>query len=172
MMYNNAVLRSQPISARISPLMARKNARHAAVLELIGAHHVGSQEELRELLEARGISVTQATLSRDLRELGVVRVPGEDGSRYALPGTVVGGAIPSLGTLLPQLFASIDGVGELIVLKTLASGAQPVSEAIDAAGWREVLGTVAGENTILVICRSPQARQEVTLRLTELARGG
>jgi transcriptional regulator of arginine metabolism len=69
------------------------------------------------------------------------------------------------------LFSSIDGVGELIVLHTLASGAQPISEAIDAMGWREVLGTVAGENTILLICRSAQARQEVILRLTEIAQG-
>lgn len=153
-------------------MMAQKTERQAAILALIGANDVGSQEQLRRLLERGGVSVTQATLSRDLRELGVVRVPGENGARYALPGTVTGGAIPSLATLLPQLFASIDGVGELIVLKTLASGAQPVSEAIDASGWREVLGTVAGENTILVICRSAQARQEVILRLTDLARGG
>jgi transcriptional regulator of arginine metabolism len=151
--------------------MARKTERHAAILQLIRAHDVASQEELRKLLQQRGVSVTQATLSRDLRELGVVRVPGEEGARYALPDTVVSDAIPSLETLLPQLFSSIDGVSELIVLRTLASGAQPVSEAIDAAGWREVLGTVAGENTILVICRSAQARQEVTLRLTGLARG-
>lgn len=152
--------------------MASKTERHAAILQLIRAHDVASQEELRKLLQRGGVSVTQATLSRDLRELGVVRVPGDDGARYALPDSVVSDAIPSLETLLPQLFSSIDGVGELIVLRTLASGAQPVSEAIDAAAWREVLGTVAGENTILVICRSAQARQEVTLRLTELARGG
>ena len=151
--------------------MAHKIERHTSILQLIGAHDVSSQEELKSLLRERGVSVTQATLSRDLRELGVVRVPGADGARYALPETVAGEAIPSLGTLLPQLFSSIDGVGELIVLRTLASGAQPVSEAIDAVGWREVLGTVAGENTILVICRSPQARQEVTLRLTRLAAG-
>jgi len=151
--------------------MAHKPERLNTILELISAHDVASQEELRKLLEKRGVSVTQATLSRDLRELGVVRVPGENGARYALPETVAGEAIPSLETLLPQLFSSVDGVGELIVLHTLASGAQPVSEAIDAAGWREVLGTVAGENTILVICRSAQARQDVTLRLTELASG-
>lgn len=151
--------------------MARKTERQAAILELIGAHDVASQEELRRLLQRRGMSVTQATLSRDLRELGVVRVPGDDGARYALPETVASDAIPSLETLLPQLFSSIDGVGELIVLHTLASGAQPVSEAIDAAAWREVLGTVAGENTILVICRSATARHEVTSRLAELARG-
>ena len=150
--------------------MANKTERQATILELIGAQDVGSQQELKRLLGARGVLVTQATLSRDLRELGVVRVPTESGARYALPERLAGEGIPSLETLLPQLFSSIDGVGELIVLKTLTSGAQPISEAIDAAGWRDVLGTVAGENTILVICRSAQARQEVTLRLTELAR--
>lgn len=170
-MYNNTVRQGQPTIVTKGWRMARKADRQAAILELIGAHDVASQEDLRRLLDRRGVSVTQATLSRDLRELGVVRVPGEAGARYALPGTVAGEGIPSLESLLPQLFSSIDGVGELIVLRTLASGAQPVSEAIDATAWREVLGTVAGENTILVICRSTQARQEVTLRLTELARG-
>ena len=150
--------------------MATKTERHAVVLELIGAHDVASHEQLRQLLAGRGVVVTQATLSRDLRELGVVRVPTDRGARYALPETVVGDAIPSLETLLPQLFSRIAGVGELVVLHTLASGAQPVSEAIDAAGWKEILGTIAGENTILVVCRSQQARQEVTLRLTQLAR--
>lgn len=150
---------------------ARKTERHAAILKLIGAQDVGSQEELRRLLSSSGVSVTQATLSRDLRELGIVRVPGDDGARYALPETLAGEAKPSLETMLPQLFSSIDGVGELIVLHTLASGAQPISEAIDSMGWHEVLGTVAGENTILLICRSVQARQEVTLRLTAIARG-
>jgi transcriptional regulator of arginine metabolism len=152
--------------------MARKPERQATILELIGSHDVGSQEHLRRLLAQRGVSVTQATLSRDLRELGVVRVPTEDGARYALPATLGGESIPALETLLPQLFSHIDGVGELIVLHTLSSGAQPVSEAIDAVAWREVLGTVAGENTILVICRSVQARREVSARLTALARGG
>ena len=151
--------------------MAGKTERHAAILELIGATDVASQEQLRTLLARRGVRVTQATLSRDLHELGVARVPGEEGVRYALPERAAADAIPSLETLLPQLFSSIDGVGELIVLHTLASGAQPVSEAIDAAGWKDILGTIAGENTILVVCRSAQARQEVTLRLTGIARG-
>jgi transcriptional regulator of arginine metabolism len=152
--------------------MANKAERHSLILELIGAHDVGSQEDLRRLLARRDMAVTQATLSRDLRELGVARVPTGDGARYALPERLAGEAIPSLEALLPQLFSSIDGVGELIVLHTLTSGAQPISEAIDAAGWREVLGTVAGENTILIICRSAQARKSVTQRLGALARGG
>lgn len=150
--------------------MAHKTERHTAILQLIAANDVASQEALRQLLERRGVSVTQATLSRDLRELGVVRVPGDNGPRYALPLTGGGEAIPTLDVLLPQLFSRVDGVGELIVLHTLASGAQPISEAIDAAVWKEVLGTIAGENTILIVCRSAQARQEVTLRLSELAR--
>jgi transcriptional regulator of arginine metabolism len=171
MMYNNADRAGQPIFSLQRTGMAHKSERHAAILELISAHDVASQEALRQLLEERGVSVTQATLSRDLRELGVVRVPGDMGARYALPETVAGEAIPTLDFLLPQLFSRIDGVGELIVLHTLASGAQPVSEAIDAAAWKEVLGTIAGENTILVVCRSAQARQDVTVRLTQLARG-
>lgn len=152
--------------------MARKTERQAVILELIAAHGVGSQEELRRLLEQRGVSVTQATLSRDLRELGLVRVPGQEGPRYTLPEMMAGESAPSLEALLPQLFSRMDGVAELIVLHTLPSGAQPISEAIDAVGWKEILGTVAGENTILVICRSALERQEVTLRLNELARRG
>ena len=170
-MYNNAVLWGQPVSSLNRQDMAGKTERHAAILEIIRATDVASQEQLRGQLARRGVRVTQATLSRDLHELGVARVPGETGVRYALPERIAGDAIPSLETLLPQLFSSVDGVGELIVLHTLASGAQPVSEAIDAAGWKEVLGTIAGENTILVVGRSAQARQAVTLRLTELARG-
>ena len=152
--------------------MSQKSDRQDAILELIGRHDVRSHEDLRNLLAKRGIDATQATLSRDLRDLGVVRVPGEDGAHYALPEMVAGEAKPSLETLLPQLFSRVDGVGELIVLHTLAGGAQPISEAIDGANWREVLGTVAGENTILLICRSAAGRQTVTQRLSELARGG
>lgn len=151
--------------------MARKTERQATILQLIGAHDVTSHEHLRQLLAERGVTVTQATLSRDLREMGIVRVAGESGARYALPETIAGEAKPSLESMLPQLFSSVDGVGELVVLHTVASGAQPVSEAIDAMGWREVLGTIAGENTVLLVCRSAQARNDVTLRLAEIARG-
>lgn len=150
--------------------MTHKTERQTAILDLVGRNAVRSHEELRILLQRRGIRVTQATLSRDLRDLGVVRVPGETGAHYALPEQVVVEARPSLESLLPQLFSRVDGVAELVVLHTLSSGAQPISEAIDAANWREVLGTVAGENTILIICRSPAARLTVTRRLAELAR--
>jgi transcriptional regulator of arginine metabolism len=78
-------------------------------------------------------------------------------------------ATPLLGQLLPQWFSRIDGVGELIVLHTLPSGASPVSEAIDSQGWPEVIGTLAGENTVLIVCRSADARLALTARLVALS---
>jgi transcriptional regulator of arginine metabolism len=183
-MHNNAFSRSQSrrrrryrtlpvgaiLSAVQSPAGKRKPERHEAILRLIGSHAIGSQEELRQLLHERGWQVTQATLSRDLRELGLVRAQTDDGARYVRPESL--GADedkPSLEMLLPQLFDSVDGVSELLVLHTLPSGAQPIAEGIDATGWPEIIGTIAGENTILIVCRSSQARVELAERLRTLA---
>jgi transcriptional regulator of arginine metabolism len=152
--------------------MTKKQDRQHAILQLIGSHQIASQEELKRLLTARGVAVTQATLSRDLRDLGVVRAPGEDGARYMLREMVADEAKPSLEGLLPQLFSRIDGVGELLVLHTLPSGAQPVAEALDGQGWPEIIGTLAGENTVLIICRSAQARETLSRRIVELANAG
>jgi transcriptional regulator of arginine metabolism len=151
--------------------MSNKKERQRAITQLIGSRAVASQEELKQLLASQGFGVTQATLSRDLRDLGVVRAPGDGGARYMLPQMVVDEAKPSLESLLPQLFSRIDGVGELIVLHTLPSGAQPIAEAVDALGWPEIIGTLGGENTVLIVCRSPDARVRLTERLTQLARG-
>jgi transcriptional regulator of arginine metabolism len=149
--------------------MTTKPARQKAILQLIGAHEVASQEDLRQLLDSSGHCVTQATLSRDLRELGIVRAPTPTGPRYVQPEALAEDDSPSLEVLLPQLFESVDGVRELLVLRTVSSGAQPIAEAIDAEEWEEVLGTVAGENTILIICRSEEARLRLADRLRKLA---
>jgi transcriptional regulator of arginine metabolism len=149
--------------------MSNKRERQNAVLELIGGGQIASQEELKQLLLARGWTVTQATLSRDLRDLGVVRAPSGGGVRYLLPEMVADDSKPSLDSLLPQLFSRIDGVGELIVLHTLPSGAQPIAEAVDSQGWPEIMGTLAGENTILIVCRSADARRSLTERIRKLA---
>ena len=150
--------------------MTKKHARQAAILEVVAEHVVGSQEELRRLLLGRGMDVTQATLSRDLRDLGLARVSTEDGGRYVLPESLsADDDKPLLSNLLPQLFSSVDGVGELIVLRTVRSGAQPIAEAIDQEGFDEVLGTIAGDDTILIVTRSAEARASLTRRLLELA---
>ena len=150
--------------------MTKKQGRQAAIRELVSAHEVGSQEELRQLLVERGVDVTQATLSRDIRDLGLARVSAEDGVRYVIPGSRADdGDKPLLASLLPQLFSRIGGVGELIVLHTMRSGAQPIAEAIDQEEFPEVLGTIAGDDTILIVTRSAEARQALTRLLLELA---
>lgn len=150
--------------------MTKKRARQAVILDLVAHHVVGSQEELRQLLLGRGLDVTQATLSRDIRDLGLARVGGEDGARYVLPEQLGSGEDkPLLANLLPQLFSRIDGVGELVVLHTVRSGAQPIAEAIDEEGFEEVMGTIAGDDTILIVTRSAEARVALIARLLALA---
>ena len=150
--------------------MTRKQVRQAAILELVSANEVGSQEGLRQLLVGQGVDVTQATLSRDIRDLGLARVSAEEGVRYVVPESLADhDDSPLLGKLLPQLFSRIDGVGELIVLRTLRSGAQPIAEAIDQEEYEEVLGTIAGDDTILIVTRSADARTTLTRRLLDLA---
>jgi transcriptional regulator of arginine metabolism len=152
--------------------MANKRERQATIRELIESRSVESQEELRRLLRQRGWDVTQSTLSRDLREMRVGRVPASDGvARYTLPETSLEDSRPPLEALLPHLYTAIDGVGELIVLHTLPGGAQPIGVALDAEEWPEVLGTIAGDDTVLIICRSGQLREKITRRLEMLAEG-
>jgi transcriptional regulator of arginine metabolism len=153
--------------------MTNKQARQAAILDLVAEHVVGSQEDLRRLLLSRGVDVTQATLSRDLRDLHLARVSEVNGARYVLPESLApDDDKPLLATLLPQLFSRVDGVGELVVLHTVASGAQPIAEAIDLEEFPEVLGTIAGDDTILIVTRSAGARVQLTERLRALAGEG
>ena len=147
-----------------------KKERHRLVLELVEARPVASQEDLRRLLRERGLDVTQSTLSRDLRELRLARIPTQEGVRYSSPQGASESPHAGLDEVLPQFFASADGVGELLVLKTRPGGAQPVAEAIDRAGLSDILGTLGGENTILVICRSRGARERIEKRIARLAR--
>ena len=148
-----------------------KRERHRTIREIVAATPIGSQEELRQRLTERGWDVTQSTLSRDLHELRLARVPTADGMRYVVTTETEDserGRI-ALEALLPQLFARIDGVGELIVLHTVPGGAQPVAAAFDRAAWPDILGTVGGDDTILIICRSAQGREPLIRRIRKLA---
>ncbi len=130
---------------------------------------MSSQEDLRKLLLHRGWDVTQATLSRDLRELRLARVPTPGGARYAVTDGTIEESRVALETLLPQLFLRIDGVSDMIVLRTVPGGAQPIAAALDGEGWTDILGTVGGDDTILIVCRSGVARDRVLRRLKSLA---
>lgn len=145
-----------------------KRDRHAQILEVLRHHRVTSQEGLRELLVERGTDVTQATLSRDIRELRLVKAPGADGaSYYAVPDEWE--STPPLETLLPTLFQSAEGVDHLLMVRTLKGGAQAVAAGIDWEEWPEVLGTLAGDDTILIVLRSREGLPTVRERLERMA---
>jgi transcriptional regulator of arginine metabolism len=146
-----------------------KLQRHAAILRIVREKRIQSQDDLREALAVEGISVTQATLSRDIRELGLAKlVDPQGGSYYANP--TEGSLRPDLGQVLPALLVSVEGTGPIIVIKTATGGAPAVAAALDTAAWKEIIGTLAGDDTLLVIAKNPRMRQLVEARLAALAR--
>jgi transcriptional regulator of arginine metabolism len=148
-----------------------KRTRQTAILEIIRQERVGSQEALREFLLERAIDVTQATLSRDIRDLRLVKVQGADGQPYyTLPDEWENA--PPLERLLPTLFLSVEGAGNLLVVKTMTGGAQAVGLGIDWEEWPEVLGTIAGDDTILLVLRDAEQMDQVVERIKKIARGG
>jgi transcriptional regulator of arginine metabolism len=138
-----------------------KTARHARIVDLIRARAVRSQTELAELLSGTGIQVTQATLSRDLEELGAVKVRGTDGgpAAYLIPEEGKPPMRPAeqaparLVRLLRDLLTGTDHSGNLVVLRTPPGAAQFLASALDKSGLPEVVGTIAGDDTILVVAR-------------------
>jgi transcriptional regulator of arginine metabolism len=147
-----------------------KHARHEAIIDAIRSQRITGQEQLRELLEEAGFAVTQATVSRDIRELRLAKVPGAGGvAAYTLPEEWE--TTPPLQSLLPALYASAEGTGNLLVVRTMTGGAQAVALAIDWEEWPEVLGTIAGDDTILLICREAEQVPEIQRRIEEIAEG-
>lgn len=152
-------------------MTASKRDRQHAILELIGTREIGSQEDLRQLLAKAGWEVTQSTLSRDLRDLRIARVPTGRGVRYVVSDSGGEDATRApLAMILPQLFVRLEGVSHMIVLKTVSGGAQTVASAIDRESSTDILGTIAGDDTILMICRSENARERVARRLAALGK--
>lgn len=147
-----------------------KRERQHAILDLIGTREIGSQEELRLLLAKRGWEVTQSTLSRDLRDLRIARVPTDRGVRYVVNEGADDPARTPLAAILPQLMIRLEGVSHMIVLKTVIGGAQAVASAVDKEASADILGTIAGDDTILMVCRSEPARERVARRLAALGK--
>ena len=129
-----------------------KIIRHNRITELISEEAIYTQEDLRKQLRRNGIHVNQATLSRDLRELGLVKTV----NGYALPANEEGGGppMPALEHLLREFVVDVREAENLLVLKTTPGSAQPVAAALDSEGWLEIVGTIAGDDTILTITPS------------------
>ncbi len=152
--------------------MSSRPRRHAAILNLVRTQAVPSQERLKSLLVEEGFEVTQATLSRDIRALGIVKMVDDTGRSHYAPPDRSGDPAPALRGLLPSLLITADPADNLLVLKTLAGGAQSVAAALDHERWSDVVGTIAGDDTVLIVTRSPDACDRVRHRIEGLAGRG
>ena len=146
-----------------------KNARHQQILYLIKEHDIETQEELAEQLNASGFAVTQATVSRDIRQLQLHKVHLPDGrqkyAQVAENGTDLG---VRYHRILRDAFVSLDISGNIAVIHTISGMAMAAAMALDSMDWSEVLGCVAGDDTILTVLRSPEEAEGLRRRLTEL----
>lgn len=167
----------------MTQLATTKAARHSRIVELLGRHNVRSQPELARLLAEDGFAVTQTTLSRDLDELGAVRirddsgelayaVPGEGGDRTPRTGAGDGDLELRLARLAAECLVSADAADNLVVLRTPPGAAQFLASAVDRAGLPGILGTIAGDDTVLLICRDREAGPALAARLLDLGGPG
>ena len=137
-----------------------KSARHNLILEIIENKNIETQEELAEELKNRGVRVTQATVSRDIKELRLLKVLSEHGGyKYATVERAEKGMNDRFARILADSVVNVDSVNNLIVVNTLTASANAAGEAIDSMKWNEVMGTIAGDNTLLIIARSEEAAE-------------
>ncbi|NLY91452.1 MAG: arginine repressor [Firmicutes bacterium] len=149
-----------------------KARRHGLILSIIKEQPIQTQEELGEALKAEGVEVTQATLSRDIKELGLIKVPTPNGEyRYSLPlDRNFSDLLKRAERIFEHAVISIDHTENLIVIKTSSGTAHAVAAALDDLDWKEVVGTIAGDDSILVIVRKKQQVEQVLERLYKLRR--
>ncbi|MGA7244132.1 MAG: ArgR family transcriptional regulator [Terracidiphilus sp.] len=149
-----------------------KFQRHDAIRELVAHALVANQDELRRKLRRRGFEVTQATLSRDIHELRLTKGPGG----YSLPNGNGNGAgthaaedgHPSVAEMMESFGLQVRHAMNQVVLRTTMGGAQPMAAALDREGWSEVLGTIAGDDTVLLVCPDMKRAHEVETRLRKM----
>jgi transcriptional regulator of arginine metabolism len=143
-----------------------KVLRQRAVLEALRQGPVANQEELQKALRKRGFKVGQATLSRDIRELNLSKT----GSGYALSQADGAGglALPPVQRLVREFVLDVRPAQNLLVVKTIIGSAQPVAAALDEQEWDELVGTIAGDDTILIVCPDKAAAGKVAVRIEEM----
>jgi transcriptional regulator of arginine metabolism len=167
---SNGTADARVSAAPAAAVPVTKAARRRRILDLIGHQQVHSQSELARLLAEEGIVVNQATLSRDLEELGAVKVRDVHGSlRYAAPPDTAPVAESRLGRVLAELLVAAEHSGNMAVLRTPPGAAQFLASALDRAALPDVIGTVAGDDTVLVIARAADGGAAVAHRLVALA---
>jgi len=139
-----------------------KSYRLGQILNVVRSQSVRTQEGLAEALRKVGIDATQVTLSRDIRELGLVKTP----QGYVMP--VVATMRRDLGAVVREFLQDVRVAQHTLVLQTMAGSASPLAEALDHSGWTEIVGTIAGDNTVLVIARDTKTADALRKKLLEL----
>ena len=149
-----------------------KTYRQAAILDLVSRQIVRSQDTLRRQLAARGITATQATISRDIKELGLVKRAADGAYQRAAQGETRSPGVTGdrVRRAVVEYLCRADRVQQLLVLKTDPGQAQPLAFALDQAAWPEVVGTVAGDDTILVVMRTERGARTLERRLERWAK--
>lgn len=146
-----------------------KGQRHIKIREIISSNDIETQDELVDLLKGMGFNVTQATVSRDIKELHLVKVPMMDGRyKYSLPADQRFNPLQKLKRSLMDAFVKIDSAGHMLVMKTLPGNANAIGALIDNLDWDEVLGTICGDDTILIICRTSHDTERVSERFLDM----
>lgn len=166
------IMQSSEYSRGEHTVPVQKRFRQGQILKLLASEHVASQDELRRRLHHLGLRVTQATLSRDLRELRLVKTaegyrPLADAAAAAAEETA---PLAGIGRAVKEFLLDIRPAQNMLVLKTPPGGAQPLAAAVDAEHWKEVAGTLAGDDTVLIITPSRGACTNVRNRLEEMLR--
>jgi transcriptional regulator of arginine metabolism len=148
-----------------------KYNRHAKILELIESNIIETQEELAEKLRELGIEVTQATVSRDIKELRLIKVATGNGHyKYAQINHIENGVSAKLLTIFSESFISSDYANNIVVVKTLPGMAQAAASAIDSLKWFEIVGTIAGDDTIMIVCRAEKIAEELVNKFNKMAK--
>jgi len=147
---------------------ATKTFRHGQILRLVSDARIASQEDLRRKLAAEKLRVTQATLSRDIQELRLVKT--QSGYRSTAAPALEAAPMPQLSHALAEFLRDIRPAVNMLVLKTPPSGAQPLAAAVDAAKFSEVAGTIAGDDTVLIITPSKKSRESLQKKLEALVK--
>jgi transcriptional regulator of arginine metabolism len=146
-----------------------KGQRHIKIREIITNNDIETQDELVDELKSAGYNVTQATVSRDIKELHLVKVPLQDGRyKYSLPADQRFNPLQKLKRMLMDSFVKIDSAENLLVLKSLPGNAQAIGALIDNLDWDEILGTICGDDTCLIICRSADDGKKISDRFLDM----
>ena len=143
--------------------------RQDKIVELISGHEVDTQEKLAELLKKSGFCVTQATVSRDIKELQLVKTLAPSGQyKYALPEQTARQATDRFAKIFKETIQSVVCSGNMVVVKTLTGCANAACEAIDSLGFPHILGTLAGDNTVFIVCDDAKNAPPLTARFREM----